>query len=166
MPRVCTICSHAQRAEIDRALARDDSNRRIASHYGLVETSVRRHRADHLPARLVKAAEQTDVRNAINVVEQLKAINGAAFSVLKSARDSGDGDLALKAIDRIQKQIELQAKLLDMLQDGDTVNIMINPQWVQMRTLIFGALAHHPDARYAVAAALQSVEAGDDANAA
>jgi hypothetical protein len=164
MPRTCTVCSHDQRAEIDRALATGNaSNRRIASHYGLTERAIRSHKAGHLPARLVKAAEQADVRHAIDVFAQLKAINGAALNVLKEARDVKDGDLALKAIDRIQKQIELQARLIGELQEGATVNVLVaHPEWLAVRATIFAALDGFPAARQAVAAALTEADRGDD----
>ena len=40
-------------------------------------------------------------------MKQFKVINGATLAVLQAARQSGDGELALKAVDRVQKQIEL-----------------------------------------------------------
>ena len=73
---------------------------------------MQRHREQHLPKRLVRAAAQEDVRAALDVVAQLKAINGATLQVLTDARRANDGELALKAVDRVQRQIELQAKLL------------------------------------------------------
>ena len=57
MPRVCTICTHAERDAIDRALIEAAPMRRIAAKHSLAETSVRRHAARHLPAMLVLAAE-------------------------------------------------------------------------------------------------------------
>jgi hypothetical protein len=163
MPQPCTICTHAQRQAIDRALVGDAPNRRIATQYEVSEAAVRRHKAEHLPARMLKAQERTDVRQAIDVVQQLMVINGATLSILKEARDSGKHAIALMAIDRVQKQIELQAKLLGDLQQEGTVNIMVNPQWVTIRAVLFDALAPYPDARAAVASALLEVDqhAGD-----
>ena len=98
MPRTCSICTHDQRAEIDRTLvAGATSNRRIASQHDVSERAIRDHKANHLKVRMLKAVErreEADIRTAIDVVGQLKAINGAALTVLKDARDAGDGDLA------------------------------------------------------------------------
>jgi len=165
MPRVCSICTHPQRVAIDRALTEmSDSNRRIASQYDVSERAIRDHKANHLKVRMLKAVEKredADIRTAIDVVGQLKAINGAALSVLKSARDANDGDLALKAIDRIQRQIELQAKLIGELQQEGTTNIIVNnPEWVQIRTALMVALTPFPDAAQAVAGTLVSLEGG------
>lgn len=164
MPRTCTVCSHSERPAIDRALvAGEASNRRIASQYGVSERAIRDHKANHLKLRMLKAIErreEADIRTAIDVVGQLRAINGASLTILKEARDARDGDLALKAIDRIQKQIELQAKLIGELQQEGATNIVIAPEWLEVRTMILTTLADHPEARQAVAGALIALEGG------
>jgi hypothetical protein len=103
---------------------------------------------------MVKAQEQADVRHAIDVVTQLKAINGATLAILKEARDDKNGDLALKAVDRIQRQLELQSKLLGELNDGTTINITVNAEWLELRSLIVQAVQPYPEAREAVLEAL------------
>ena len=54
----------------------------------------------------------------------------------------------------MQKQIELQAKLLGELQNGQTVNVLVAPEWVSLRATILVALVQFPDAREAVVEAL------------
>ncbi len=163
MPRTCSICTHDQRQAIDAALLAGETFRHIASRFGTSTTALQRHKAEHLSERMAKVAErhaEADVRTAIDVVTQLRAINAAAISVLRDARDAGDGALTLQATDRILKQIELQARLIDLIQDGTTVNVVVSPQWVELRTLIVAALAEYPEARQAVAAAIAQVEGG------
>jgi hypothetical protein len=49
VPRLCTVCTHPQRAYIDAALLyHQQSYRKIADHYCLAETSVWRHEHAHL----------------------------------------------------------------------------------------------------------------------
>jgi len=49
MSNTCTICKHPQRKEIDLALIRGElSNREIARQFAVAETSLRRHRVEHL----------------------------------------------------------------------------------------------------------------------
>jgi len=169
MPRTCSICPHSNRSAIDTALLEDSGSfRDIARRYAVSKDALARHKREHLAPRLARVAErneQADIRTAIDVVAQLKAINGVALSVLKEARNAGDGDLALRAIDRIQKQIELQAKLIDLIRDGDTVNVIVAPEWVRLRTVIVTALQHHPEARQAVTTALGIIEAGQQHHA-
>jgi hypothetical protein len=104
---------------------------------------------------MVKAQEQADVRHAIDVVAQLKAINGASLAILKEARDDKNGDLALKAVDRIQRQLELQSKLLGELNEGTTVNLVVSLEWLEVRALILEAVSPYPEARQAVLKALR-----------
>ena len=159
MPRICTTCTHPDRRAIDTELATGHLvNRRIASQHRLVEASVRRHAANHLPATLVAAAEAEDVAHAIDVLGQLRAINAATLAVLADARKRGDGDLALKAVDRVQRQIELQAKLLGELDERPTVNVLVAPEWLRVRAVVLDALRPHPAARQAVAASLVALE--------
>ena len=118
MPRICTVCTYLQRVAVDTALVRGEGAfRTIADRFGLSATALKRHKAKHLPMTLVKAQESEDVAHAIDVVRQLKAINGASLQILNEARQTGNGELVLKAVDRVQRQIELRAKLLGELDD-------------------------------------------------
>lgn len=158
MPRTCTICGHADREAIDRALVDGAAFRHIASRYGMSTGALQRHKAEHLPAAMVKGKEAKEEAHALDVVRQLRAINGAALAILKESRDNKDNETALKAIDRVQRQIELQAKLLGELKDGPTINLVVAPQWLEIRAVILQALKAHPEAGQAVVAALASVE--------
>ena len=160
MPRSCTICGHAGRTEIDKALAGGASNRSLASLYDVSEAAVRRHAGNHLPAKLVLVREAEDVREALDVVKQLKAINAASLHILKEAREQGKQGTALAAIDRIHKQIELQAKLLGELDERPVVNVLVSPQWLQLRTTIITALDAHPQARESVLRAVEGAGGG------
>ncbi len=74
MPRVCTVCSHPERAQIDKALVGNDSNRRIATQYSLTEAAVRRHKGEHLPKSLIKSQAAQDEASAIDLLSELKII--------------------------------------------------------------------------------------------
>lgn len=93
---------------------------------------------------------------ALVVVQQLRAINSATLQVFQKARESEKHSLSLQAVDRVYKQIELQAKLLGELQDsgGPTVNVLIAPEWHEVRVHVLQALTPYPDARAAVAEVL------------
>jgi hypothetical protein len=110
---------------------------------------------------MVKAQESEDVAHAIDVVRQFKAINGASLQILNEARQTGNGELVLKAVDRVQRQIELQAKLLGELDDRPQVNVLLAPEWLTVRTALLGALGPYPEARAAVAAQLLALESSN-----
>jgi len=159
----CTICRHPDRPAIDRALVAGASFRNVAERFGTSATAAFRHKGDHLPAAMVKAHEAEDIGHAIDVVAQLRAINAATLQVLADARRAGDGDLALRSVDRVQRQLELQAKLIGQLDERAVVNVLVAPEWLSIRAVLLDALGDHPAARQAVAARLQAVEGMRDA---
>ena len=168
MPRHCSICRHEAREAIDQALVGTASIRDIAALYRVSQDALSRHKADHLPLTVAKAEATRQVEQARGVVEhgldvvaQLRAINSVTLHVLKEARERHDGELALKAVDRVQRQIELQAKLLGDLDERPQVNILIAPEWSRIHAVLLSALAPYPAARAAAAAALIEVDGGE-----
>jgi DNA-binding transcriptional ArsR family regulator len=162
MTRVCTICSHQKRDEIERILVdRSESYRDIARRFGVSKDAVSRHvNQGHIAERLLKARDEEDVRAALNVTQQLKTINAVAVGILREARDGGDPGTALRAIDRIHRQLELQAKLLGDLDERPVINILLSSEWIELRAVIVGALDAHPDARESVLRALEGAASG------
>ena len=162
MSRRCTVCVHAKRSEIDAALVRGVSSYELETSYSdLTRSSIERHaRGGHIPAKLLKTQAAAEVREALDVVRQLKAINAASWSVLQDARNTGERNTVLRAVDRVQRQIELQAKLLGDLDDRPQINFINSPQYIQLQTVIVEALEAHPEARSAVVHALERVGDG------
>ena len=159
MPRSCTICTHPQREAIDAALAVGEPNRRIAAQYGLSEASVRRHKAEHLPAHLTQAQQAQDVAQADDLLAQLEALRRDAGRIGAKAERVSEFSPALLACREQARIIELLLKVAGELAEGPTVNILVSPEWVALRTVLLQALGPYPEARAAAARAL--LEAGD-----
>jgi hypothetical protein len=159
MPQTCSICTHPQRAEIEKAMISGETLREIAERCPasrpVSRSTLHRHKQEHLPAHLAKAHEEESIGQAIDVVRQLKAINSACLEVLQKSRADGKHSISLRAVDRIHRQIELQAELLGELQEsGPTVNVLIAPEWQEVRVNVLQALTPYPEARSAVAQVL------------
>ncbi len=173
MGRPCVTCTHPQRYEIEKGLVEGTPYRKLTETYGPSSASLSRHRNEHLPAHLAKAhqAEQAKrlsklenrhaervnghTQQALDVVQQLRAINSACLEVLAKSRTEGKHSLSLQAVDRVHRQIELQAKLLGELQEtGPTVNVLVAPEWRELRVTVLQALTPYPEARAAVAEVL------------
>jgi hypothetical protein len=152
--RLCTICTHPDRHTIDREIVAGTPYRRIASQFSVTEISVRRHRDNHLSETLRQGHEEGQEVHRLDVAQQLRDINEATMRVLVDARQSGEADLVLRAVDRVLKQLELQAKLLGDLDTQPQVNIILSPKWIVLRGVIVEALIPWPDARIAVADAI------------
>jgi hypothetical protein len=240
MPRTCTVCSHDDRAEIDKALVAGEPLRNVAKRFGTSAAALNRHKGDHIPAilaaaerrageqrgdgLLVQATEQRDRENqyGIDLRRELQRCferanllfdacdrwlrdpddptrydvgpraddvavvywgvdtNGkptrekARLSTLLArlgeakidvdhweTKHADPRELLLKTTAQLKSQLELVAKLVGDLDERPTVNVLLDPQWLTLRTTILGALSPFPDARAAVAARLVGLEASN-----
>lgn len=160
MPRSCTLCNHPDRGAIDEALIGGASNRSVASVYDVSEAAVRRHKANHLPAKLVLATAAAEVAQADNLLEQVRTLQGRAYGILDRAEGAGDLRTALGAIREARGNLELLAKLLGELDERPVLNLNVSPEWLELRAVIVGALEPYSEARDAVLGALAG--AGND----
>lgn len=68
-------------------------------------------------------------------------------------------ELVLKTAQQLTGQTQLLAKLLGQLDERPQVNVLMAPEWLQVRAALLTALVPYAEARQAVAAALVSIEA-------
>lgn len=158
MARVCTICAHPHRADIDAALVqRTGSIRSIAAQFGVALTSLRRHAEAHLPAQMVQAAEVQTVVDAGNLLHQVRDLRDRALGILTAAETGNDPRTALAAIREARACLELMGKVEGQLQERaeTNVNVLVAPDWQRLRAVLLAALQPHPEARLAVALALE-----------
>jgi hypothetical protein len=161
MPRRCTVCDHPQRHGIDEALVSSTPYRSVAKRFGLSESSVYRHKSEHLPAHLLKAKEVEEVTQADELLDQVRNLQAHALDILERAEKAGDLRTALAAISQARGNLELLGKLAGELDDRPVVNVLVSPEWLELRAVIVGALEPHPGAREAVLRALEGVSSGN-----
>ena len=114
--------------------------RNIAKRYGTSPTALFRHKQADIPATLAKAKQAEEEVRAETLYDRLKAVNRETAAILAEARESGSLSIALAAINRVERQLELEARLLGQLNDATkvAVGIKVNPvEYPQ-----FGHLAH------------------------
>ena len=161
MAQPCSVCTHADAVLINAALVARQPYRHIAKRFGVSLAALSRHAKNCMPAIIDAGLDAMDERErretaeALDTVRQLRTINSVSLSILSEARDAGEPDTALRAIDRIQKQIELQAKLIGDLQQEGTTSILISAEWLELRAVIVTALEPYSDARGAVLRAIE-----------
>ena len=158
MPRVCTVCVHAEREAIDRALLAGEPYRGIAQRYAASPDAVFRHRSDHLPAALAQAREATEVARADSLLDQLAELRADARRIGGKAEGAGDLKTALAGVRELVRIVELTAKLVGELDERPTVNVLVEPEWLVVRSTLLEALRPYPEARQAVAARLAALE--------
>ena len=154
MARRCTVCDHPESHSIDETLVTGAPYRSVAKRFGLSESSVYRHKIDHLPAHLLKAKEAEEMAQADDLLEQVRHLQAHVLDILDRAENAGDLRTALAAISQARGNLELLGKLAGELGDG-TVNITLSSQWLELRAVIVSALEGHPEARGDVLKAIE-----------
>ena len=157
MPRKCTICEHPQVDEINRLLLKTQNIAKIAEQYNVNYHALYRHKS-HIPTTMVKAQEAQEVAKADTLLDQVVELRDRALSILTKAEQAGDLKTALQGIREARGCLELLARLQGELQEGTTINILVNPQWIELRTLILKTLEPYPEARLRLAQALKEAE--------
>lgn len=166
MPRVCTVCTHEKRQEIDAAIVSGEPIRGIAGRFDVSKSSLERHASSHLPAEVIAAqdADEIERANAVlkasnksvaDLLENAELLQKAAQHILSRTFDGGSYTAALGAIREARECLRLQGELLGELDKRPQIGIVIaSPEWAAVRTAILAALGPYPDARQAVVKAL------------
>jgi hypothetical protein len=123
MGNTCTICKSKHREEIDLALVNGEPLRRIAENFGMSTSALVRHKGAHLSEAIMKAKEVQDMMQGDRLVVQMQSLNARTLKILKDAEEKQDGNLALKAISEVRKNMELAAKLEGELGRQRTITI-------------------------------------------
>lgn len=151
MARACTLCTSDRRTEIDDALATGlETYRYMARRFGTSAASLQRHKTEHLAERMAKAEEARAVVEAAEggtLLERLARAHRETWEILAEARKDKDRENALRALARVEKQLELEGKLIGELNGEITINVETSPEWVAIRSRFAAAARARPDVR-------------------
>lgn len=149
---------------MNRELLAGTPLRDIAAQFHVSSSALERHKSDHLPALMLKAKDGRDLAEGASLVEQLQQLNHDTREILEQSRalvfDGGDtvdsmtaAGLALRAIARLERQFELQARLVGQLGEAGAtvVNVISSPEWVAIRSALARALVDCPECAQRVA---------------
>ena len=137
MPRSCTVCSHPEAFTINEAIVGLGeqgklSNRAITRQYDLSKDAVRRHK-EHIPKLLAKALEAEEAASAGDLLQQVRALQTKTLNLLLKAEAAGDLRTALSGIREARGNVELLAKLRGELDERPVVNVLVSPEWLELR---------------------------------
>ena len=166
MPRACSVCQHADRIAIDRALVEGVSYRDIARQFGgsVSKDGLSRHKAAHLSAALVRVVARREERAAehgpTSALERLEDLYARACRVLGQAEGSGQTAQQLGAIREARGLVEVIAKITGELREAPTtsINVLQNVDLARYTRALMGALQPYVEARIAAAAALKAID--------
>jgi len=159
MPRICTVCTHADRPAIDQALVNGKGLRETSALFRVSEDALSRHKESHIPETLARAAGAEEVARADGLLSQLAALQADARRIGQKAETAGDLRTALAGIRELVRIMELTAKLVGQLDERPQVNVLVAPEWLTVRSTLIRTLEPYPEARRAVVASLVQLEA-------
>lgn len=158
--------------------------RAISRDFAYSEDALRRHRENHLAIQvadvhatmeqarekaLAEAKERaleeikeeaadsmaSRLQNAASFLDQLREVRNKAASFLDLAECAGDLRSAGMFLKELREQIRLWAELEGKLASQPQINVINNPEWVELRTLIIKAIEPYPEAKEAVIHAIR-----------
>ncbi|MDP9438680.1 MAG: hypothetical protein M3P49_08040 [Actinomycetota bacterium] len=127
----------------------------VAAVYGVSYDALRRHKANHLlPETRERLATDEELAD-VDVLAEMRALYRRMLAFLERAEEA-DAWPAVRAFHaEARRDLELLAKLVGDLDERPQVNVVIAPR---VQEAILNALAPYPEARIAVADALEEIE--------
>ena len=117
MTRTCTICNHDDVEEINKQLLSGTAYRDIAGQFQISKSALERHKENHISDSLLKSQDVKDIVMADNLFEAVQNEASVVRELRDQARSEGNIELALKAVDRALKCINLCGKLQGQIKD-------------------------------------------------
>ena len=155
----CTVCMHPDRLAIDQAIVSGTKQADLVSRYNLASKHcLSRHSLKHIPATLAKAAAAAEVATADSLLGKVAELEQMGRRMAADAEKAGERRTVLVAVRELSRLVELLAKMRGDISDAATVNVIVSPQWLQVRQAVLVALEPYPEARVAVAARLGQLE--------
>ena len=155
---VCTICSHKNRDEIEKAILDGQSQRLIASQFNVNYKAVQRHIKNHLPPKLAKSKEAKEVTQADSLMSDLYHLRHESLVILDEAKGCGDLRSALASIDQLRKIVETLFDVRIEIEKSVVFRPDLDPAWTKIKLAMFDALEQYPEARLAVSQKLKEIK--------
>lgn len=156
----CTVCTHADKEQIDALLLKQTTFAKIAVQFKLSKDAVRRHNDNHLGDVLaaLRKADQAAPDDG-SALSRLEALYARTNALLAQAEHAGNGGQVLQAVREARATLESIAKITGELNDKPsvTINLAASPEWLSLQTLILTALTPFPEAKLAVADAIDVI---------
>jgi transposase len=133
MRRLCSVCDHPQRAEIDQAHIAGASIRDLAKRFGRNKDTIQKHVKHHIPAatqRAVAVAHARETDHGDSILAEVNDLRDEAKRLQAKAEAKRDIRTAIAAIRELVRLVELKARLLGELRDREIniTNVQLDPE--------------------------------------
>jgi hypothetical protein len=131
---------------------------RIATNNGVTEQSLRRHLKEHLPELLAMAREAEQTQRGMGILDRIEDLQRRTLAILEATEGTEKKGVALAAIREARANLELIGEVTKELDRKPTLNLHLNPEFIQVRTAIVQAVEPYPEARDALSRAMLQLE--------
>ena len=158
----CSICRHAAVEAINDRLARGESPLQIAGDIDVAKSIVYRHRAECIGEMVARSMLTREAELTASIEQRFRAIVADTADIFDRATASNDDRLAAWIIKQRLQNLQLEAVMLKppaasgLCDECDTLGYPKG--WPELKTRLLNALEPHPDAKAAIAAALNEKE--------
>lgn len=113
MPQSCRVCKlpPKERNQLEKSFIDGVNIYQLTKMYGISDTSIKSHVENHLPEKLVKAAEKTFLLDTTHLVDQIDQIYSWMKIIFKRNYDKGYDKTALKALSEQRNTLQLLAQI-------------------------------------------------------
>jgi hypothetical protein len=94
------------------------------------------------------------------LLDWIEALQARTLAILEATERTSDHRTALAAIREARGNLELIGEVTKELDRAPTLNLHLNPEWLEVRALIITALEPYSDARESVLRAIEGVGNG------
>lgn len=143
----CGVCTNPSAGSIDERLRTGLPARAVAAEFGISYDALTRHARNHLDRARRAAPSSIPTSTAGDPLDELVA----ALRVRALAGNPSDTR---------EYRLALQAQADARHAAPPTRDLASEPEWIALRTHLLAALRPFPDAKWAVVAALETLEAG------
>ncbi len=155
--RQCSICRHPDVDNIDKELVKGTTFSELSRRYNQDYQAFSRHYRKHLMPVIEETIGVQSLVYGDNLIKEIERYRKKTEELLQKAEDAGEFRALPAYLREIREQLKFIAELEGRIFNSPQVNILINnPEWIQLRSLIFSALEPYPEARMAVLNALRT----------
>jgi hypothetical protein len=170
--RICALCGHVRRIEIELALAAGVGQKAVARQHGISKHVVHDHWHKHIDperrARLLmgpvqRAALEARVSDeSRSVLDNLLVTRAALYERLEAAMQVGDDAAVWRHTGRLHENFRLAADITGEIQKSPMMvsqtNIYTSPAIARLESFMLAALEDEPSARVKLLRAFQQAE--------
>jgi hypothetical protein len=153
MPSPCIFCESPRRSELEQKIAaKIISQTEAGKILGCHHASISRHVNNHLRRGVNEAVilppvegVTRDISRGLNVAKQLERSHDDCIYLFKEALRRGNIRDALRALEVEIKQLQLSAKLQGVYADTPQINLLMQPEFIQLKKVVVEGLKAYPE---------------------